>query len=414
MNRGSVLRALLHRINSALFDSVQSAKDKALQIEDLFVHHPTPMWVYDRATDDFLAVNDAAVQRYGYTEQEFLQRSIRDIRPAEDLPRLARQRTPVTPRGYGDAGVWRHLTKQGEVMHMHITLNEIDYRGRKAVLVMAREVTGQIQARAELEALNQSLEARVAARTAELEHSNLELDAFARSAAHDLRTPLNAVLGFAQILAQRFQADEQPDNAKLVGYIEDSAQSMLRLIEGLLLMSKVAHKSLAVERIDLSALARQCLKDVQFAQPRHRVTVDIEEGLFVDGDPTLLYSLLSNLLSNAWKFTRGGVDPRLAFGAKVEADGGVAYFVRDNGVGFPMESASRLFRPFHRLHNEREFEGSGVGLVTCQRIVRRHGGRIWAESAPGVGTTLWFTLGEPQGRAASTVMPTDAAGARRH
>jgi PAS domain S-box-containing protein len=388
---GTGLFLFLRRANASLIESVQGALDGSLRYEDMFEHHPTPMWVYDSLTQQFLAVNDAALHRYGFSEAEFLGMTLRDIRPKEDMPLFLAHHTSTTSKGYGDAGIWRHKTKSGEVIYMHVSLNRTTYRGLAATLVMAREVTQEVQARQDLEALKNSLEERVRQRTAELESANLELEAFARSAAHDLRTPLNGILGFAQMLG----FDLTPAEARQRQYVEQidgSAKAMLALIDGLLAMSQVAQKALVLETVDLSALAERSVQQLRDAEPSRRIAIQVQPGLVAEGDPTLLSSLLGNLLSNAWKYTSKKPDSSVEFGAQALPDESLVYFVRDNGAGFPMERAERLFKPFQRLHSASDYQGHGVGLVTCQRVVQRHGGRIWPTSEVGVGTTIWFTL----------------------
>ena len=388
---GTGLFLFLRRANASLVEAVQGALDGSLRYEDMFEHHPTPMWVYDSQTQQFLAVNDAALHRYGFTEAEFLGMTLRDIRPKEDVPLFLAHHTSTSRKGYGDAGIWRHRTKSGELICMHVSLNRSTYRGRAATLVMAREVTQEVQAREDLEALKNSLEERVRQRTAELESANLELDAFARSAAHDLRTPLNGILGFAQILDYELtQANARQRHS--LEQIDRSAKAMIELIDGLLAMSQVAQQALAVQTVDLSALAERGIQQLRDAEPSRRVAAQVQPGLSADGDPTLLSSLLGNLLSNAWKYTSKRQDSNVEFGAQVLPDGSHVYFVRDNGVGFPMERAERLFKPFERLHSASDYQGHGVGLVTCLRVVQRHGGQIWPISEVGVGTTIWFTL----------------------
>lgn len=388
---GTGLFLFLRRANAGLIESVQGALDGSLRYEDMFEHHPTPMWVYDSLTQQFLAVNDAALHRYGFSEAEFLGMTLRDIRPREDMPLFLAHHTNTTRKGYGDAGIWRHKTKAGELIYMHVSLNRTTYRGRAATLVMAREVTQEVQAREDLEALKNSLEERVRQRTAELESANLELEAFARSAAHDLRTPLNGILGFAQLLGFDLAPAEARQRHAL-DQIDRSAKAMLALIDGLLAMSQVAQKALVLETVDLSALAEHGVQQLRDAEPARRIAIQVQPGLAAEGDPTLLSSLLANLLSNAWKYTSRKPDPCVEFGAQVLPDGSRVYFVRDNGAGFPMERAERLFKPFQRLHSATDYQGHGVGLVTCQRVVQRHGGRIWPTSEVGVGTTIWFTL----------------------
>jgi PAS domain S-box-containing protein len=387
----AALRHLLRRAKAAGIEAAQGALDGSLRYEDLFEHHPTPMWIYDSLTQQFLAVNDAALHRYGYSEAEFLGMTLRDIRPAEDVPLFLAHHTNTSRKGYGDAGVWRHRTKAGDLIHMHVSLNRTTYRGRAGTLVMAREVTQEVKSLAALEELKSSLEDRVKRRTAELESANLELDAFARSAAHDLRTPLNGILGFTQLLQYEL-AQASPRQLDSLDQIDRSAKTMLALIDGLLAMSRVAQKAMVFEQVDLSTLAELAIQQLRNAEPARRVSSVVQADLGVHGDPTLLFSLLGNLLSNAWKYTSRNADARIEFGARILPDRSLVHFVRDNGVGFPMAQAERLFQPFQRLHSIRDFQGHGIGLVTCLRVVQRHGGQIWPVSEVGAGTTIWFTL----------------------
>ena len=379
------------RRNSSL-GAGQRAIDVSVHHEDMFEHHPMPMWVYDSATQKFLAVNDAAVHRYGFSRDEFSEMTLCDIRPVEDIPLLLAKHTTTSANGYGDAGIWRHKAKSGDLMHMHISLNRTLYKGRDATLVSAREVTNDVESRQALESLKNSLEERVLQRTAELQAANLELDAFARSAAHDLRTPLNGIMGFTQILQRDLTRGKREVQAESLRSIERSAKTMISLIEGLLAMSRASQKEFATEHVDLSTLAALSMEQLRNADPTQRMEFELQSGLKTIGDPALLFSLMSNLLSNAWKYSAKGEDPKIEFGAQKLVDGSRVFFVKDNGVGFPMKQVERLFKPFQRLHSARDYEGNGVGLVTCQRVILRHGGKIWPTSEVGQGTTIWFTL----------------------
>jgi PAS domain S-box-containing protein len=229
-------------------------------------------------------------------------------------------------------------------------------------------------------------------RTVELEAANLELEAFSYSVSHDLRAPLRSLEGFSTALLEDYAKKLDDQGKQYLGYIQESSDLMAQLIDDLLKLSRVTRSDMSRERVDLSATAGKIIEDLKKTEPREKVEVDIAPDITAYGDRNLLQLALENLLGNAWKFSARAASPRIEMGVK-EIDGRRAYFVRDNGVGFDMKYADKLFKPFQRLHKASEFAGTGIGLATVQRIVRRHGGEVWAESRPGEGATFYFTLG---------------------
>ena len=225
------------------------------------------------------------------------------------------------------------------------------------------------------------------------EAANRELESFSYSVAHDLRAPLRSIDGFSQALLEDHGEKLEADARESLSYIRESAQQMVQLIDGLLGLSRVTRGELRHEEVDLGALARAAVTRLQRCQPERRVDVVIQEGLTVDGDPRLLSVALDNLLGNSWKFTAHCERPRVEFGATSD-NGRPTYFVRDNGAGFDMAFVSKLFGVFQRLHAGSEFEGTGVGLATVQRVVSRHGGRVWGRGEVNGGATFSFTLNE--------------------
>jgi signal transduction histidine kinase len=236
------------------------------------------------------------------------------------------------------------------------------------------------------------LERLVTQRTADLTAANHELAAFAYSVSHDLRAPLRAIDAFSQALLEDFGQVLDGEGSDYLRRICANATRMSQLIDDLLKLSRLTRAEIHCEPIDLSAVARSIASDLQRAAPERSVTFAIEPDVMASGDPRLLRVLLENLLGNAWKYTSRHASAHIEFG-RAYAQGEVTYFVRDDGAGFDPAYADRLFRPFQRLHTADEFEGAGVGLATVQRVVRRHGGRIWAEAAPEHGATFFFTLG---------------------
>jgi signal transduction histidine kinase len=257
----------------------------------------------------------------------------------------------------------------------------------------------------ELAGYANELEQRVARRTGELEHSNealrrnaaeltvanKELDAFAYSVSHDLRAPLRSIDGFSQVLLDDYAGVLDDQGQHFLGRVRAASQRMGALIDDMLNLSRITRMEMNPQPIDLSAMAAEVATELRAAHPDRDVAFRVEPDVAGEGDARLLRVVLHNLIGNGWKYTGKCTEPRVEFGARSE-NGARVYFVRDNGAGFDMRYADKLFGEFQRLHAQDEFEGTGVGLATARRIVNRHGGRIWAESAVGEGATFYFTL----------------------
>jgi PAS domain S-box-containing protein len=306
--------------------------------------------------------------RAGY-EQVFREGSVRDY-PLELRHRYGR----VIPVLY-NASVYRDKT--GKVV---------------GVFAAARDITERRKAEAALKELNETLEQHVAERTAELEASNRELEAFSYSVSHDLRAPLRSMEGFSSALLEDY-ADRLDDQGRqYLQYVQESSDLMGRLIDDLLKLSRVTRSDMNYDIVDMSELAREVAAELEKAEPDRKLKFKVAPGITAYGDGNLLKLALENLLGNAWKFTKRTGSPRIEMGI-TEHDGKQAYYIRDNGVGFDMKYANKLFKPFQRLHKATEFAGTGIGLATVQRIIHRHGGEVWAESKVGRGATFYFTLG---------------------
>ena len=265
--------------------------------------------------------------------------------------------------------------------------------GPDETVSIVRDVTERVRAEQRIKELNQSLEAR----NRELEASNRELESFSYSVSHDLRAPLRAIDGFSQVLLEDC-GDRLNDEAKhMLGRIRAASQRMGQLMDDLLDLARIARSSLRRERVDSSAVATEVAESLRVAYPDHRVELTIAPGMISSGDRALLRVLMESLLDNAWKYTSRRDPARVELGV-IQQDGTPVYFIRDNGVGFDMRYAHKLFGPFQRLHANSEFPGTGIGLATAARIVDLHDGRIWAEGAVDQGATFYFTLtpaGEP-------------------
>jgi PAS domain S-box-containing protein len=265
------------------------------------------------------------------------------------------------------------------------------------------EIFRRIEAEEAIKQLNESLERRVMERTAELAAANKELEAFAYSVSHDLRAPLRSIDGFSQALEEDYGDRFDEEGRDYLNRVRAASQRMDQLINDLLNLSRVTRAEMHREEVDLSDIAHEINDFLMHAEPGRSMTLDIAPALKAYGDPRLLRIVLENLFSNAWKFTRKQEASRIEFGMTDEAhapdatgqNGMLVYYVRDDGAGFDMAYANKLFGAFQRLHPVSEFEGNGIGLATVQRIISRHGGHVWAESEPGQGATFFFTLPGP-------------------
>ncbi|MBX3618482.1 MAG: response regulator [Rhizobacter sp.] len=228
-----------------------------------------------------------------------------------------------------------------------------------------------------------------------------EMEGFSYSVSHDLRTPLGQIAGFADLMQMGHAGELTEKSREYLGYIQGAAQRMNALIDDMLLLGNMTRTEMQVQGVDLSHLAETELKSLAEARPHANAHVHVQTGLHARGDQRLLRVALANLLSNAWKYSAGVARPFVEFGC-VDGEAGPTFFVRDNGAGFDVRAAGeRLFRPFQRFHSDAAFPGNGVGLAIVQRVIDKHGGRLWAESAPGRGATFFFTLG----RLSSMPMP---------
>lgn len=271
-----------------------------------------------------------------------------------------------------------------------------DSDGRPYALCgIATDISERKAATDVLRDMSANLERRVARRTNELAQLNRELEAFAYSVSHDLRAPLTAVNGFAELLLREHGHKLDQNANRYLMRIRDASLRMAGLIQDLLGLSRVTQQTLQREPTDLAPLIEACVKSLREQEPARAVTLAIPTHLPAHGDPKLLGLALNNLLSNAWKYTSKTADPRIEVGSLAQ-NGETVYFVRDNGAGFNPDYSERLFRPFVRLHTENEFPGTGIGLATVARIVARHGGRVWAEGKVGQGATFYFTLPAPE------------------
>lgn len=486
----------------------------------LFESNPLPMWVYDMETLAFLSVNDAAVVKYGYSREEFLRMTIKDIRPAEDVLKIL-ENVQLSTSGLYESGVWRHCKKDGSLIFVEITSYVIGFEGRKAELILSNDITERIKAeeklreseerlrlateqsnvavweydlntyslsrspnhdrlygigwqqkwdndtflnaihpddreysnnlirnvvcangpdnysydfrvifpdhtirwllvngrviernetgqgikvrgtlmditerkqfQEKLETLNAQLEQKVQQRTALLEEANKELEAFSYSVSHDLRAPLRHINGYVDMLNRKYY-DKLDEKARhYLDTISGAATKMGTLIDDLLQFSRTGRKEISFTELDLNILVQEVLKELEPVINARKIKWDIQELPKVSGDYTLMKLVWTNLIDNAIKYTRNQPVAKISVGYKTEMENFV-FCISDNGVGFDMKYANKLFGVFQRLHSQSEFEGTGIGLANVQRIIHKHSGRVWAEAEKDRGASFYFSL----------------------
>jgi PAS domain S-box-containing protein len=287
------------------------------------------------------------------------------------------------------------LRKDGSEFPAEAGISRVRVGDRTLLMAVLEDISVRRRQEDEIRALNEELERRVIERTAELEAATRELEGFSYSVSHDLRAPLRAIDGFSRILLDEYAAQLPPEAHRYLDVVRANAQRMGRLVDDLLAFSRLRNAELNRETLDLGALTREVIAELERDVGEREVRFTVHELPPAHGDHALLRQVLVNLLGNALKFTRPRAVAEVEVGAE-DAEGEHVYFVRDNGVGFDMEYAGKMFGVFQRLHRDDEFEGTGVGLAIVQNIVMRHGGRVWAQAAIDQGATVYFKLAGPR------------------
>jgi len=342
--------------------------------------------------------NNAASAYYGWSEKDAIGKKYHEV-------------IPVKFEHPGDQEIIRQAIQDGEIWNGELNIRSKDGSDRiiLGTLSPLHDSSGKrigwtgigtdIQelkdAQDKVNALNAELESRVQERTSELETAVKELESFSYTIAHDLRTPLRGINGFSSMILEDHGHALPEDAIDQINRIKHSARTMGELVDALLNFSRLIRTPLNRSHINLSEMIKETLSSISAQTQQKQPACIIAENIFIFADPKLMQIAINHMVDNACKFTSKTEEPQIEFGKQSE-NGNTVYFLRDNGIGFKMDYIQKLFQPFHRLHHPEEFPGHGIGLVTAQRILQRHGGKIWAESKPGHGTTFFFTLEEKQ------------------
>ena len=383
--------AELEAANKRLQETEQKARLQLAEIETIYDSTPVGLCVFDPQLT-YLRINKRMAEINGVPAEEHIGRT-----PWEVVPELAEQ-AEVNLRQIIETGqpmlnieLCGETSSQPGVLRTWLEhwLPLKDTAGNViGINVVVAEITERKRAEEEIKTLNEDLRRR----TAELEVINKELETFTYSVSHDLKTPLIVASGFCQRLSELYGENLDVKGKRYLQRVKEACHRMTLLIEDLLNLSRVTTSQIKFKSINLSDLVKSIATRLKETQPEREVSILIEEGLTAKGDSRLLRIALENLLGNAWKYTNKCEQAMIEFGLIKTLGDEPTYFVCDNGCGFDMSMADKLFKPFQRLHTDEEFSGTGVGLATVHRIITRHGGRIWAESEVGKGTTFFFTL----------------------
>lgn len=400
--------------------AIQALNESELHFRQLFEINPQPMWVFDIETFKFLDVNDAAIKKYGYTKEEFLSMTIKDIRPKEDIEQLIKD-TTIESIDYKDRGVWRHLLKDGSLIWVEISASSLSFYDQPARLILVNDVTEKKLAQEELKKHRDQLEKLVTDRTDELAMSqdallnlvddlnlqqfelektneklaeiNAEMETFTYSVSHDLKAPLRGIDGYSNLLYNNYKDKLDDEALEFLNNIKSGTHQMNLLIEDLLAYSRMERQEFESIKINLKSLVDNILRSHSNKIKDHLIKINctFKDDFWLVTDINGLTIVLRNLLENAIKFSSNQKQPKIEIGG-YEDKNKWHLFVKDNGIGFDMKYHDRIFKIFQRLHLPEEYEGTGIGLAMVYKAIHRMNGNVWAESSLNIGSCFYIDI----------------------
>ena len=371
--------------------------EHALQVSEvryrrLFETAQDGILILDAETGRITDVNPYLMKMLGYSRNDFVGKKLWEIGTFKDSDASKSTFLELQTQGYVRYEDLPLEASDGRQVDVEFVSNVYVVGDEKVIQCNIRNITRRKEAEATVHQVNAELQQSLQDRTAQMEVLDNEAENFNHSISHDLRAPLRRIAGFAQALEEGYAGKLDNEGQQLLQKIRASTAHLGTLLDALMEVARVARTELRRESVDLSAVVRRLAAELEQGDPHRRLEFVIAPGITANGDARLLEKALENLLNNAYKFSVKRVPARIEFGVAPQSNGRVAYFVRDNGVGFEMAYADKLFVPLQRLHSANEFPGAGVGLATVERIVRLHGGRVWAEGAENTSATFYFTL----------------------
>jgi len=371
--------------------SEEKIKESEARYKTIFENAGSAIFTADVESGRLLECNSLAEKLVGRTRDQIIGMHQSVLHPVDEAEKYKEKFAIHLKKRYVADFEAEVLHKDGRRIPVLISAHTIEISGKKVIVGLFIDITERKQAEEEIRRLNEELEQRVIERTAQLEVANRELEAFSYSVSHDLRAPLRAITGFSSMLLEDYADKVDDEGKRLLNVVKDNTLNMSALIDDLLTLSRIGRKEIEQSKIDMDKLAKTVFDETKAIAPERKLKLHIKSLPSANADDGLIQQVFFNLLTNAIKFTRTREDAVIEVGGYVEGPENI-YYVKDNGIGFDIQYADKLFGAFQRLHKEEEFEGTGIGLAIVQRVIQRHGGRVWAEGKVNEGATFYFTL----------------------